>query len=53
MTRRRLRRPAVATAAYHLRSMVYERHVLSNGLRVLTAPMPQAQSVSCFLMATT
>lgn len=30
--------------------MVYERHVLPNGLRVLTAPMPQAQSVSCFLM---
>ena len=30
--------------------MVYERTVLPNGLRVLTAPMPQAQSVSCFLM---
>lgn len=30
--------------------MVYERHALPNGLRVLTAPMPQAQSVSCFLM---
>ena len=30
--------------------MVYERHVLPNGLRVVTAPMPQAQSVSCFLM---
>jgi predicted Zn-dependent peptidase len=29
---------------------VYERHTLSNGLRVLTAPMPQAQSVSCFVM---
>src|SRR6266478_8509893 len=29
---------------------VYERHQLQNGLRVLTAPMPQAQSVSCFLM---
>jgi predicted Zn-dependent peptidase len=28
----------------------YERHVLPNGLRVLTAPMPQAQSVSCFVM---
>jgi predicted Zn-dependent peptidase len=29
---------------------VYERHVLPNGLRVLTARMPQAQSVSCFVM---
>jgi predicted Zn-dependent peptidase len=28
----------------------FERHTLSNGLRVLTAPMPQAQSVTCFLM---
>jgi predicted Zn-dependent peptidase len=29
---------------------VYERHVLENGLRVLTAPMPQAQSVTVMLM---
>jgi predicted Zn-dependent peptidase len=29
---------------------VFERHSLSNGLRVLTASMPQAQSVSCFVM---
>ncbi|MDQ3102384.1 MAG: insulinase family protein [Actinomycetota bacterium] len=29
---------------------VFERHSLSNGLRVLTAPMPQAQSVSCVVM---
>ena len=29
---------------------VFERHVLPNGLRVLTAPMEQAQSVSCFVM---
>src|SRR3954451_20372651 len=29
---------------------VYERHQLWNGLRVLTAPMPQAQSVSWFVM---
>ncbi len=29
---------------------VFERHTLSNGIRVLTAPMPQAQSVSCLLM---
>jgi predicted Zn-dependent peptidase len=28
----------------------FERHTLENGLRVLTAPMPQAQSVSCFIM---
>src|SRR5919198_3973285 len=28
----------------------FERHTLSNGLRVLTAPMPQAQSVTCFVM---
>ncbi len=29
---------------------VFERTNLSNGIRVLTAPMPQAQSVSCFVM---
>jgi predicted Zn-dependent peptidase len=29
---------------------VYERQTLPNGLRVLTAPMPHAQSVSCFVM---
>src|SRR5438046_2233196 len=29
---------------------VYERQTLSNGLRVLTAPLPNAQSVSCFIM---
>jgi len=28
----------------------FERHTLDNGLRVLTASMPQAQSVSCFIM---
>ena len=28
----------------------YERHILDNGLRVLTAPMPQAQSVTCMVM---
>jgi predicted Zn-dependent peptidase len=28
----------------------FERHTLPNGLRVLTAPMPQAQSVSCLIM---
>jgi predicted Zn-dependent peptidase len=28
----------------------YERTQLSNGIRVLTAPMPHAQSTSCFLM---
>ena len=29
---------------------VFERTTLSNGIRLLTAPMPQAQSVSCFIM---
>jgi len=29
---------------------VFERQTLSNGLRVLTAPVPQAQSVSCVVM---
>jgi len=29
---------------------VFERATLSNGIRVLTAPMPHAQSVSCFVM---
>ena len=29
---------------------VFERHTLSNGLRVLTAPQPHAQSVSCLVM---
>src|SRR5438067_8707400 len=29
---------------------VFERRALSNGVRVLTAPMPEAQSVSCMLM---
>jgi predicted Zn-dependent peptidase len=28
----------------------FERHTLPNGVRVLTAPMPQAQSVTCALM---
>ncbi len=29
---------------------VFEKTVLPNGLRALTAPMPQAKSVACFLM---
>jgi predicted Zn-dependent peptidase len=29
---------------------VFERHTLSNGLRVLTAPMPHVQSTSCVVM---
>jgi predicted Zn-dependent peptidase len=29
---------------------VFERQTLSNGLRLLTAPMEHAQSVSCFIM---
>jgi predicted Zn-dependent peptidase len=28
----------------------FERQTLSNGLRVVTAPMPQAKSVACFIM---
>jgi predicted Zn-dependent peptidase len=32
------------------RVAVYERATLSNGIRVVTAPMPHAQSVSCFVM---
>src|SRR3989440_10825767 len=29
---------------------VFERQTLPNGIRVLTAPMPQAQSVTCMVM---
>ena len=29
---------------------VFEREVLPNGLRLLSAPMPQVQSVACFIM---
>jgi predicted Zn-dependent peptidase len=29
---------------------VFERETLSNGVRLLTAPMPQVQSVACFIM---
>jgi predicted Zn-dependent peptidase len=29
---------------------VYHRHTLSNGLRVLTAPLDHAQSVACYVM---
>jgi predicted Zn-dependent peptidase len=29
---------------------VFERQTLGNGLRVLTAPLPHAQSVACFVM---
>src|SRR4051812_34257062 len=32
------------------RMSVYERHTLSNGLRVLTAPLEHAQSVACYVM---
>jgi predicted Zn-dependent peptidase len=32
------------------RLSTYERHVMDNGLRVLTADMPQAQSVTCMIM---
>ena len=30
--------------------MKFERHTMENGLRVLTAPMEHAQSVTCFVM---
>ena len=29
---------------------VYERTTMANGIRLLTAPMPHAQSTSCFVM---
>ena len=29
---------------------VFERETLSNGVRLLSAPMPQVQSVACFIM---
>src|SRR4051794_25761445 len=32
------------------RMSVFERQTLSNGLRVLTAPLPHAQSVACYIM---
>jgi predicted Zn-dependent peptidase len=32
------------------KTRTFERSALPNGLRVLTAPMPQAQSVSCLIM---
>ncbi len=35
---------------YHARVPTFDRTTLSNGTRVLTAPMPHAQSVSCFVM---
>src|SRR5207302_6324868 len=36
---------------YHESALtVFDRQTLSNGVRVLTAPMPQAQSVTCSLM---
>src|SRR5919198_908302 len=38
----------LATGAH--RVTAFERQTLSNGVRVLTAPMPQAQSVTCALM---
>ena len=28
----------------------FERHTLANGLRVLTAPLPHAKSITCFIM---
>ena len=38
-------------ALYSIAPMpVFERQTLDNGLRVLTAPLPHAQSVACFVM---
>ena len=42
------RSPRVAGEAG--RMSVFERHQLDNGLRVLTADMPQVQSVTCMIM---
>src|SRR4051794_11315268 len=39
-----------AWRVYDASVAVFERTTLSNGIRVLTAPMAQAQSVSCFVM---
>src|ERR671932_1350890 len=49
---------AVASAAGHVATetstrdglKTFERHALPNGLRVLTAPMPQLPSVACVIM---
>src|SRR5919202_1144300 len=35
---------------YHARVPAYERQTLANGVRVLTAALPQAKSVTCLLM---
>jgi predicted Zn-dependent peptidase len=35
---------------YPSKVSTFERHTLDNGLRVLTAPMPEAQSVTCMVM---
>ena len=35
---------------YHRAVAVFERQTLDNELRVLTAPLPHAQSVACFVM---
>ena len=48
-SRRIIPRPD-APRVYDASMAVFERTSLSNGIRVLTAPMPQAQSVSCFVM---
>jgi predicted Zn-dependent peptidase len=47
---RRIIPRAGARRVYDASVAVFERTTLSNGIRVLTAPMPQAQSVSCFVM---
>ncbi len=33
-----------------MNDMIFERSVLANGLRIVTAPMPEARSVTCMIM---
>ncbi len=40
----------MATTADADRGVTYERMTMTNGVRVLTAPMPQVASTTCFLM---
>ena len=46
----RLVSPGIAALYSIGRMAVFERQTLDNGLRVLTAPLPHAQSVACFVM---
>ena len=33
-----------------MNSVIFERSALANGLRIVTAPMPEARSVTCMIM---